>query len=544
MKFKEVERRVKEHSELLCEAFHNQSLERVLDRIDIKEVGSTGTGVKYHSKYVYKWVLNKAKYTSLVLEYYLKNIQPHEKQSNKKAKKREPGRNITQREFFELIFRDNFEHRKGEFDKGKKLDEDGNRGAPRRIEMKSFLVNIDAVTKVIDNKSVVRDIEKLIKKARKFGHFTPNMFISHKFFTKEMLSLLGVIVLDFDLDSHGMVLSKDKLRKYIKARIKVEPAMIWDTKTLGNYQAAILIEPMTGTPSSVHLYEQIVKEMIHKLKIADEACANANHLFSIGRNDKRNGKYIRKFNNKVHSINEFRWLLHERDKRRKEESKVVNFKEFSVKNHPAVKALYDGEVHWRNHAAFTLALVNRWLGYDQVETENFMYADWYHKVNKPGVELFTKHEMQNCIRHAYSGDYKCFHSKWIEITTGIDCDLSGYFHYRSRYISKGIYKTDTAEKVVEFLKSHQGKWVGSKKELADAIDRNFETVKKILESMRKNNDLQYETARGRGAKTTFELVESKKTVFDIELKKAQSKGIEQDIADIQELENVALIVNF
>lgn len=106
----------------------------------------------------------------------------------------------------------------------------------------------------------------------------------------------------------------------------------------------------------------------------------------------------------------------------------------------------------------------------------------------------------------HSGKYKCFHSKWIEIVTGIECNLTGYFRW-TQYENKGIYKMDTKERLVEFFRKHGGEWRGTQSELVSEIGASLKTLEKILPKMKKDNELMYVTERGRGAKTSFALVE-------------------------------------
>lgn len=237
-----------------------------------------------------------------------------------------------------MIFRDNFEHRRGETDtKG------------RRIYLKSFLFNIDHIKKVVNEKKVVRNLEKVLKQMKNYNYFTPNLFISHKFFSKEMLSLLGVIILDIDLDTAGVVMTKRELRRYIHKKLKVEPNLIWDTKTPGNYQVAFLIKNMTGTPKSVHLYESVIKEMIYQLENFVTRRVPQQRISSAFQRTINKKRFVRKYHEEVFSINDFRWLLHERDKRREDEddNKVLDFSYEQMVRHEAIRKLRDGDVSFR-----------------------------------------------------------------------------------------------------------------------------------------------------------------------------------------------------
>lgn len=440
----------------------------------LEEVRKSKAGTRYISKTICNGrEMNQKKYKSLLIQYYKTHIEPELEKENAIKVPKDTGKNITQSEFFELIFRDNFEHRRGEIDaKG------------RRIYLKSFLFNIDHIKKVVNEKKVVRNLEKVLKRMKNYNYFTPNLFISHKFFSKEMLSLLGVIILDIDLDTAGVVMTKRELRRYIHKKLKVEPNLIWDTKTPGNYQVAFLIQNMTGTPKSVHLYESIVKEMIYQLgEFCDPSCASAAHIFSIPKNNKQKKRFVRKYHEEVFSINDFRWLLHERDKRREDENdnKVLDFSYEQMMRHEAIRKLHDGDVSFRNHAAFTLALLYYATNKTQEECENFMYSVWSKTVTEKGDHSFTDRELQHCIKHAYSGKYSGPSSKWISIVTGVDFKYS----IRRPNVNKGIYKMGNKQQFVQYLIENGGVIKSTQPELSEILGINIKTLKRILPELRK-----------------------------------------------------------
>lgn len=503
-------------------------LNREMVNKDTEIIPQDGNKTIFRSIYHYKMVVDEKKYKRLVQNFFELHIAP-DLQKKGSRKKKEIGKNITQREFFETIFRENFQHRRGEKDK-----------QGRNIYNRTFLVNIDVESRLVEEKSPSYELEKVIKKAKRYNYFTPNLFISHESFAKELLTQLGVIVLDFDLNTVGISMTKEELYKYIGKKLKIHPAMIWDTKTKGNYQACILIKSMTGTPRSVHIYEQIVKEMIFKLEICDVACGTANHIFSIGKNNPSKNRVTRKYNSNEYSIDDFRWLLHERDERRKKNqgtNNVLDFSKEAIKRHPAIKALFAGEdINWRDHACFTLGLVMKFLGESQEECENFVISSWQPKVSKASSHPFSRREALKCIRNAYSDKYKCFHSSWVEKSTGIECNLKGYF--RQSYESKGIYVTDTETRLKAFLRKNGNVFEGKIAELAETLAVSLRTLKRILPELRDKGELQYETKRGRGAKTTFTLVEKEMTNRIPVIAYSEPQSIDVELNEITELEEV------
>ncbi|WP_283749689.1 hypothetical protein, partial [Bacillus mycoides] len=148
--FEEIEQQI---DVALLEEFKKQSTKKVFSHSELTLVEKTKHGKRYKSTNIYTYEVHKEEYKKLVREHYMK-IQKEQQKKDSKKRKKEKGKNITQKEFFELIFRDHFDHRKGEKDK-----------KGRRIYLKSFLFNINKETKIIDEKSVVRSLEKTITKA-------------------------------------------------------------------------------------------------------------------------------------------------------------------------------------------------------------------------------------------------------------------------------------------------------------------------------------------------------------------------------------------
>jgi predicted transcriptional regulator len=520
MHLKDIESQI---DQIVLDYIKNQCLEKQYVRTDIKEISKNEKGTTYRSSMIYKYVLNEGKYRMAVKEYYYNNIQPHQKES-KKTTFREKGKNITQVEALQMIFRDFYET-----DTFKTVD------SKNRIRhLKGFLFNIDAHLKVIDEQKAVSSLSKLLSSCKKYNYYTPSLFIHHKYFLKEFLAYMGVIVLDFDLDKTNVLMSKEDLRKYIIEKLKVEPNLIIDTKTKGNYQAYLLIDRMVGTPISVHLYEQIVQEMIYQLgEICDNSGDTANHIFSMPKNDKRTGRLTRKYHDKTFNINEFKWLLDERDKRRKKEnpSKVIDFTEQKLFREPAIKALLNGEVSWRNHSAFTIALLYYSLNKPIEECQTFLLLEWLPKVNNDNFDhKITEREIQHCVKHAYSGKYAGPHSKWIQACTGIE------FKYRiwKKYQPTGAYKMDTKQRLIDYLKNNNNIIVATQKELAQTLNVNDRTLRRYLDKLREAGELVYETNHAHNGKTTYTYIEKQKsqTVYDIE----RYSNYNEELLQIEQLE--------
>lgn len=500
------------------ECIKKQCRKRVYSRTDIEEIGKTEHGTKYRSTQMFEYVLDEDLYNKQVAEYFRKVFKPEKK-------KREIGKNINQREAFEIIFRDLFTMRNNE-------------------KNRVFLANVDPETQtIVGRKKSVADMNGLLKNLRAYSYFTNAFFYSHRDYTKENLRQLHAITLDFDLDKHSVFMCKSDLYKYIKDNIGVAPNLIWDTKTPGNYQAVILLETMAGTSRSVHLFEQIVKEMCYKMPFADSSIVSANHLFSIPKSNK--DRKIRKYHTTVKNIDDFRWLLSERDERRSKQAtngNVLEFTNVAVRKHPAITALFDAEIKagQRNVGCLTLSLVMRFLGYSELECENYIVLEWYPKIHNRACDgsPFTRNEMYQCIKKAYSDRYKCFHSFYVEQSTGIDCDIKGYF--RNAVRNQEIYSTGNKKKVIAFLEEQNGKFKGQMEDIATFIGANKRTLERTMRELRKEGIINYETSQGRSKQSVFTLRElQQEVVFTVD----GDRNIISELAHLEQIEAIVSEIN-
>lgn len=492
--FEEIEKRV---GFIISDAIRMQCIDKdVWKGSEFVKEEEVEHGRKLTFRNIYEDVFKEKEYRETLLNYYNQHV--HKEYEAKEEK--DEGKNIKVDEFLETVFRNSFDNRRGQKDK-----------QGRTIYRKAHLFKIDSEKNELIKSTSVSTLDQLKNKVKneRYNHFSPQLYIHGACYSKEFLSILNVIVLDFDLVQQGIYMSTRQLRRYIEKKLKVTPNIIHDTHTKGNYQAVISIEPMMGTPKSVHLYEEIVREMILTLEIADYNARNANHSFSIGVDSSRKQRRIRKYHDRLHNINQFRWLLKQRDDRRKKEGVLIDFTEKAFMKHPAIEALMNGEVEYRNNAAFTLALVLKHLKWSEDETKNFMHGDWLHKVNQNHKydHPFTRNELDHCVKHAYSGKYKNFHSTHVTRCTGIPCDFEGYFRRKrfTPYENKGAYDTKAKQRLMQFFADRNGIWEGNRKDLAIELDANEETLKKMLPKLRNEGEIEYETVRGAGATTTFKV---------------------------------------
>lgn len=341
-------------------------------------------------------------------------------------------------------------------------------------------------------------IEKMLRK-QTINLFTPNLFYNHYERTKENLRWLNALMLDYDGDDP--LFSIREFAQSIEEKTGFAPHFVWGTQTPGHYQAAIIINPMTGTTKSIYLYEKIAKALAEDTN-SDIQATQANHLFRLPKN-----RFLLTSEHPAYDIDDFKkWFNRthaaKEEQRRRENGNLFSFRDRQILKHPAIQSLinctFDGS---RNHACFTLALLFYALGYDEDYTKNFLSTEWIEKANKLKREVFHVSEIRSCIKSAYSGKYAGPAKEYIEGLTSIEFPFSVT---KARYErTKYNNKNETRTAIIELIRRVDGKVSITQEEIAKATGKAIRSVQRELAAMRNEGVIEYETKRGRYAGGTY-----------------------------------------
>ena len=425
----------------------------------------------------------------------------------------------------------------GEYKKGKQAVQEFWESLYRSLledeayKRRTFLVN-----KTFDKQFKCEEIETIIQKVKRFKYFTPSVFWHHKSRTKEELIWITSITLDFDFQKDGSNrdFTAQQLAYILQVELGLMPNRVWETKTKGNFQANFIISPLTGTERSIFFYESITRRLAAFLG-ADVAATTANNLYSVP----QNGYWH--FTNNIYDISDFEWILEDEELNsaliKKQNERVISFTERAVMNHPAIKALMNVEFDcYRNHAAFTIALLYYSLGKDAAEAIEFLSGEWFVKVNQLSSKRFLKREVKSTVKSAYSGKYGGPSKEWIYYLTGIDFNLK---IFRSSYI-KGSGKTgrlnltanEVRRKIVDYLRENIQVTM-KQPEMVKLLGVPKSSFEKELAFLKKNGVIETQSQRGRYSKgTTFKYVYSEvKTVFEQDNTYSVENLIPYDLAE-------------
>ncbi|MCZ0875627.1 winged helix-turn-helix domain-containing protein [Peribacillus sp. AS_2] len=386
---------------------------------------------------------------------------------------------------------------------------------------KAFLVNKDK-TKSFS----CRKIEKFLTVQKKFPYFTPSIYWHHQKRTKEHLLWITQITLEFDLTKDGTnrKYSPFQLFQVIRAEFGFGVNYIWETKTPGHYATSFLIEPMTGTTQSIYLFEAIARRMAI-LVGADYTAISANNLYTKPKNG------IWKFTDEVYNIDDFKIMLEDEEVNELVEmqyqEKVTSITEKRIWNDPAIQLLTSAEFgQYRNHGAFTIALLFYALGYEAEDAHDFFYQkqedghSWWEKVNSNHLSsggYFPKREIKDSVKSAFSGKYHGPSREWIYMLTG---ETFPFNLYKSSYIKKEdgyLAGSETRRRIIEFIKEHNGIII-KQEELAQKLDVAYSSLKKELNTLKKEKVIDWQSQKGRYAKgSTFYYTYEDKHGFTAEL---------------------------
>ena len=347
-----------------------------------------------------------------------------------------------------------------------------------------------------------RNVKAMVKNVSQYELFSPALFYKHNSTRKENLRFITAFVLDYDFGKSGdQSWTLKRIDEHIQKTTGFQAHFIWPTKTPGDYQAAILIEPLTGHTKSIRLYEMLCRALAEDT-VADLAAATANHFFRLPRGN------MLKSDHCPYCIDQLKTWFYDTHREKEEDrlkQNVVPLRKYQIMEHPAIQCLIKVEFDGlRNNAAFTLALFYYALGYSREYTLSFLTGEWYKKVSKiRGANPFRKCEVEASVRSAFTGRYKGPSKVWIEGLTGIEFPYSVTTKHSTRTKYKNKNENRTA--IIDYLLNNKGSLEITQKQFADEIKIPYRSLQRELTELRNEGVISYMTTRGRGAVTNYML---------------------------------------
>lgn len=343
-----------------------------------------------------------------------------------------PKKELTLKEFFEVIIGD-------------------------RFEKKDYIMEIYRDYHQVKH---CKDMKEVMYYAKWASHFVPNTFYKWCDRSLENLRCSQWMFFDFELKkSNGKAFIPAEVYQIFVDVVGFEPTVIKQSKSYGHYHVGLKHTPINGSTESSYLFQRIQK-MIGERVGTDLGALGANHNFSIP----NNGERIFYFGDNTIDFNVMKdWWYTEISKENKSKKyssngKVTSLTEHMVWNHAAIKSLkefdFDGS---RNEAGFTLGLLYYALGKSKAECERYMIDEWFPFVPQRGKK-YRLSELKASIRSAYSEKYAGPSKEKIEALTGIEFNIRVV---RSQYKKEVRHnKNENVQAIINYFRERGGKIEG------------------------------------------------------------------------------------
>lgn len=398
-----------------------------------------------------------------------------------------PKKELTLKEFFEVIVGDRFDQKK------------------------DYMMELYRDYKQIRH---CKSIKELMKYATWAHHFIPNTFYKWSDRTIENIRCIQWMFFDFELrKSDGQAFTPVEVYEIFVQTVGFEPTIIKQTKTPGNYHVGLKHTTLNGSTESSYLFKRIQKKIVETIG-TDEGAVGATHNFSIP----KDGQRIFYFGENTIDFNELKqwWVARITEENEKAKTKMkartkektVSLTEHLVWKHEAIQALmnhkYEGS---RNHAGFTLSLLHYALGETEEETARYMLNEWF-PLAPVRHQPYHISELKASLRSAFSGKYAGPSKEWIEALTDIEFNLR---IYKGQYKREILHtKNENQQAIINYFRKHGGQVEMLKKELIEDICRTQQSplgkefaprsIERNLSKLRKENIISWEsTGQGRNS---------------------------------------------
>lgn len=375
------------------------------------------------------------------------------------------------------------------------------------------------VSKDFNKQYKCESLDSFLENMRKFRFFCPSVFWHHKLRTKEELIWINTIVLDFDFskDNSNRNYSAQEVALILHKEFAYDPNYIWETRTPGNWQACYLIEPMTGTEKSIYLFEAIAKRMAI-LVGADVTAVSATNLYTIP----KRGYW--KFSADVLDIDEFKYVLDDKTINNKliekGKEKIISLTEKQLLKQDAIKCLLNAEFDsYRNHAAFTIALLFYALDKTSDEAYEFLSGEWFEKVNDSRFSSrFLKREVKDCVKSAFSGKYSGPAKAWVELITGMEFNFNIYKStYKKKSLADGGYRSanEVQLKILKWLEDNDEKRFIAK-DVYETLNIPRRSFIRNVQALESSGYVEYVVKKGRNGYSMMKDLRNEGSPFIVE----------------------------
>lgn len=355
----------------------------------------------------------------------------------------------------------------------------------------------------------VRTYKTLFAMTQDTTYYTPNTFYRNDKRNKASLRWLNAMVIDIDAkggNEENKGLTVPDVLDRVECAGLPEPSLIVKTPSGGFHVYFYFAVPKRAYTKTIEFYERIQREIIASIG-GDPVAVGAERYFRVVTDQNT----VYESNNRIDFQGLIDWMIIQQEDR--SFFKKVTVGQCDLLSHPAILKLLQGvEEGKRDNTCYTLALTFKASGYAKEEAENKL-REWNAKLEKPLTVLKVKQK----VRSAFQGTKKGPAARYIRELSGMAFSYRPFEGKKEREDRQYSHMEEWEVDILAYLEQQKGEVSGSQRKLAEAMGIPFSSFKVVIGRLQTTGRINLVVeGKGRGAKTTIELVAEEQSAEQIE----------------------------
>ncbi|QDZ76700.1 hypothetical protein D0437_28125 [Bacillus cereus] len=345
----------------------------------------------------------------------------------------------------------------------------------------------------------VRTYKTLFAMVQDTTYYTPNTFYRNDKRDKASLRWLNTMVIDIDVkgsneENKGLTVP-DVLNRIEEAGLPL-PSLIVKTPSGGFHVYFYFSVAKRAYVKTIEFYERIQSEIAEQIG-GDSIAIGAERYFRVVTAENT----VYESNSRVAFQDLVDWMILQQEDR--VSHRKVSVGQCNLLSHPAVRKLLQGvEKGKRDNTCYTLALAFKASGYTREEAEKHL-QEWNTRLEQP-LATFT---IKQKVRSAFQGTKNGPAARYIRELSGMPFSYRPFVGKKDREDRQYSHMEEWEADILAYLEKHKGEVSGPQRKIAEAMGIPFSSFKVVMGRLQAAGRITlFVEGKGRGAKTTIELV--------------------------------------
>lgn len=365
----------------------------------------------------------------------------------------------------------------------------------------------------------VRTYKTLFAMTQDTTYYTPNTFYRNDKRNKASLRWLNAMVIDIDAkggNEENKGLTVPDVLDRVECAGLPEPSLIVKTPSGGFHVYFYFAVAKRAYTKTIEFYERIQREIIANIG-GDPVAVGAERYFRVVTDQNT----VYESNNRIDFQELIDWMIMQQEDR--SFFKKVTVGQCDLLSHPAILKLLQGvEEGKRDNTCYTLALTFKASGYTKEEAENKL-REWNARLEKPLTVLKVKQKVRSAFQGTKKGPAACY----IRELSGMPFSYRPFEGKKEREDRQYSHMEEWEADILAYLEQQKGEVSGSQRKLAKDIGVPFSSFKIVIGRLQASGRINLMVeGKGRGAKTTIELVAQEQSMEQIEVEKKRNTDSE------------------